>query len=236
MNRRQAQHREAYVLSEDGVLQENGEVEISYYNTKPIWLSSAYVSVGPEPLYEISGPQWETENTEALARMEIENPGKGRSKLFLSGDKLFAYLVQAYKRGGCDGIVSFVIPGLVGIYSRNHNKLSEEEKRNMLVALDYPQPRFKNTSEYESIKDTIKSPEIQQLLPFYQLFGEVSQYIVLHAPVPYVVRHMNHGVPLDFILDKTREVIRLEYKNTDFQDAITGETLMKIPTGGICGY
>lgn len=109
----------------------------------------------------------------------------------IPGDELVAQLWDKTLKGGdVNEFVTFIIPGLRGIYRQKMEMLSEDERVALLTALDYEQPA---DFEYDTFD------------------GVITPYDVVHAPIYEVLLHAMNNQPLEFLLSDIDEHLTITF-------------------------
>lgn len=150
------------------------------YNIIPIWLSDTFGIILPDPLIEI-------------------NPNIDYT--FVPGNIIVHQLHRTGKFNKNTDIITFVIPGLRGLYWDNREQLSIEEQLLLDLTMDEDMVKFKERSD-----------------DVYQINGELSEFDVLYIPVNNFVEIFNAKNPIQLVLQGTNILIQLDYEPHDFWD------------------
>jgi hypothetical protein len=176
-----------------------------------IYLRDTYGRIESDPIYDFNGYRRYEQGREAAIR--AVNDYKLGSKHFLRTTNLYGYLDRTINER-CNDIITIVIPNLRNVYFNNRQRLSEEERRKLTVAVQEPLPKFKSIYDYPDLEILATEAHV----PEYQVYGDITKYDVLHLPVRLFVEQINKREPLIFILKDVNVKISLSITPDDFWD------------------
>ena len=176
-------------------------------------LNDLYAYVG-EKIYNWNGFKEVSQQSEEYAYFgyyQVEDVKC--SKLFCGASNLF----NDYIKGIYDGneFITFIIPGLREIYSANQKLLPSSEITMFFESADKDVPKFKNISEYSSIKMDKND------ISLYQLMGDITPYDVLHISFKDFLSVIDSSKMFKFQLNSIKYNINIYYDSSDMYDPET---------------